>query len=345
MKIKELKTTLTAMIKNQSPVTPMIWGKHGIGKSSIVEQVAKDLGMNCICIMLSQREAVDLLGVLYTKEDKELGISVTDSHPPAWFVTALKKGNLVLFLDEFNLARREVMAASFELVLSKRLNNIQLPDSVFIVCAGNPEDERYNVTPMSDALVDRFLHIKADPDLDSWMDWAKDNVDTSIREFLRSAPNAAYTVDNKDAAFPITIKHSFRSWARVNEVLKLKLADDILLECLQGIVGQDIGLQFVKFLKENLDKPLTAKEMKDLSKAEAKLKEWSTGTDLRMDLISASVENLMESLPKADDFEGIDSFMDYFEKILDMIPEDLAQALDEKVSEKALEQVAEKLEA
>lgn len=344
MKIPGLKTVISEMVKAKSPITPMIWGKHGIGKSSIVEQVAKDLGMNCITIMLSQREAVDLLGVLYTKEDKDLGISVTASHPPDWFVTALKKGNLILFLDEFNLARREVMAASFELVLSKKLNNIQLPDNVFIVCAGNPEDERYNVTPMSDALIDRFLHIKADPDLDSWMDWAKNNIDGSIREFLRATPNAAYTIDGKDQAFPIKLKHSFRSWARANQLLKLNLADDLLLECLEGVVGSEIAFQYMKFCKESLEKPLTGIEMQDKDLAVAKLSGWTNGNEIRMDLISASFENLMELLPLNAPQKEMNAYMDHYAHLLDFIPQDLAQTLDDKVTEKALGQLTEKLE-
>lgn len=344
MKIKELKNTLLAMIKAKTPVTPMIWGKHGIGKSAIVESVAKELGMECMVITLSQREAVDLLGVLYTKEDKELDMSVSSTHPPEFFAKACAKGNLVLFLDEFNLARREVMAAAFELVYARRLNNVKLPDSVFIVCAGNPEDSRYNTTPMSDALIDRFVHIKAEPDLDTWMEWANSNVDKSIREFLRANPNAAFHIDGKDGAFPIVLKHSLRSWARVNDLIKTGLSDENLLECTQGVVGQDIGLAYLKFCKETLDKPLTTEEMQDLEKATAKMKQWQTGSDIRMDLLSASVENLMDALPKPDNQTAIDSYMDHFEKILDMLPEDLAESLDHKITEKLLEAKAAELE-
>jgi MoxR-like ATPase len=146
MNISTVKEVLTAMMNDKTPVTPFLWGRHGIGKSAAVHQAAKALGRRVLDIRISQKEAVDIAGMLYIYEDHELGMSVTSSHPPDWFANALAKGNVVVFFDEMNQGTKEVQNASFEIVLDRKLNNKPLPDSVFIVAAGNPEDDRYSTT-------------------------------------------------------------------------------------------------------------------------------------------------------------------------------------------------------
>lgn len=296
MNTNNLKTLLKTMIQqNVTVATPMLWGQHGIGKSQVVAQVGKELGYKVLDIRLSQKEAIDLSGVLYTFEDKELGQSVTASHAPQWFAEAVKRGKLILFLDEFNMARREVLNAAFELVLDRRLNNIKLPDDVFIVCAGNPEDDRYDVTPMSESLRDRLMHIHVQPDVASWMNWATTSGNTAIHPdvlaFIQATPGAATADDEKNRKFPVEIKHSLRSWERLSAVHKLSLPQEIKFECFRGIVGVEIATAFIRTIAGE-ELPLTADELINRErKTVAKIKKWVTSG--RMDLLSASTQNLI----------------------------------------------------
>lgn len=262
MKLREVKDVLTKLIETETTITPMLWGRHGLGKSSSVRQVGKELGYRVLDIRLAQKEAIDITGMLFTFEDKQLNMAVTANHPPQWFADALKQGKVILFLDEFNMARREVMNAVFELVLDRKLNNSPLPKNVFIVCAGNPEDDRYDVTPMSESLVDRLLHIKVEGDADGWLEYAESaECDARVVSFIRSTPSALYHVNKKDEKFPVEIKHSERSWLdRVNPILKLNFNEEIQFELLCGCVGSDMAALFRKTIqKENM--PISVKEI------------------------------------------------------------------------------------
>lgn len=297
MNIQDTKTVLKALVTSKTPVTPMLWARHGIGKSSAVTQLAKELNYDIYSIILSQKEAVDVAGMLYTFENKALGLSVTASHPPDWFAQALLKGNCVLFLDEFNMARREVMNAAFELVLDRRLNNLKLPDSVFIVCAGNPDDERYDVTPMSESLRDRLMHIKVTPDVDSWLAWAKtknSGIHADVVKFIEVNPKAAYVVDALDTKFPVEIKHSFRSWERVGLVHALNIPYVLKTECIRGIVGQDLAIAFMQSYG-TMNTPIDAIDVLQFnSQTQDKLKGFCDPKKMRVDLITQTIDNLVK---------------------------------------------------
>lgn len=317
MKPSELKAVLTELIRTQTNVTTFIHGQHGSGKSALVRQVANELGYNILTIILSQKEAVDLAGIPYVFEDAKTKDKVTVNYMPDWFSKVCERGKTVIFLDEFNMARRETMAAAFELVLDRRLNNKYLPKDVVIVAAGNPEDERYDVTPMSESLLDRFMHIQLVPEVSEWLNWAKDTkVHQDIINFIQVNPQSLYTKDSKDAKFPVKIKHSGRSYERASQIYNLNIPQEIKQECLFGIIGLENTTAFIKGLEANQEKPLTGEQcVTDLNKVTNMFSKWSKK---RNDLITVSRDNFNEyvKLNKVDP-EVICSF-------LAQLPQDLA---------------------
>ena len=330
MNIKDTIKVCEALAKKQLPITPFLWGRHGLGKSSAIKQLGKKLGYRVLSIILSQKEAVDVAGVLYTFKDDELGISVTAAHPPQWFADALKNGKLILFLDEFNMARKEVMNAAFELVLDRRLNNNVLPDSVFIVAAGNPDDERYDCTPMSESLRDRFMHIKVTADVNGWIAFAKkanSNIHPDVVSFIESDPKAAYVEDKLDERFPVEIKHSFRSWERAGMIHDLELSHSLKHECLSGIVGPELAKAFMLHHGAK-DKPLTVEEILGFNEASKKKLARFCSVDekggMRADLVTASVDNLVRALTEdeARVTAGLPKVLEFFSAL----PDDVLQS-------------------
>jgi hypothetical protein len=323
MKLHDVKTVLKEMIAKKTAVTPMLWGSHGVGKSSVISQVAKDVGYKVFKLILSQKEAVDVAGVLYTYEDPTLNMSVTAAHPPVWFAEALKNGNCILFLDEFNMARREVLNASFEIVLDRCLNNMKLPDSVFVVCAGNPDDERYDVTPLSESLRDRLMHLKVESDVKSWVNWAETSkqIHCDVINFIKTAPQAIRAADERDNTFPVDIKHSERSWERVGAIHQLSLPIRLKLECYRGIVGLELAQAFVKTL-DRTNLPIESTEIlagnqNELSRAIR----FATVSPLRVDLLVQTFENLMIHL---EDHKAQPDEMTNTLKFVEVLPTDLA---------------------
>jgi len=64
----ELYIELSQMAKQRIRCSVMIWGPPGVGKSSIVEQVATANGMQIIDLRLSQLAPTDLRGLPVAKD-------------------------------------------------------------------------------------------------------------------------------------------------------------------------------------------------------------------------------------------------------------------------------------
>jgi len=324
MNIKEVKTLIQAMIEQKCNVTPMFWGRHGLGKSAGGHQAAKALGYKMLDIRLAQKEAIDIAGMLFTFEDKELGMSVTASHPPQWFADALKKGKVIIFFDEFNMARSETTNATFEIVLDRKLNNQKLPDDVFIMCAGNPEDERYQTTPMSESLRDRLMHIKVEGNVDNWLEWAgEEELNPHIVSFIRACPGMLWHQNKLDEKFPVEIRHSERSWERASRIMQLKVDEDLIAECLCGIVGQEIAMAFLKTIeKDNM--PINVKEVFAWKKETAdRLKKYKES--MRQDLIAITCHDFVDYAlkNKAEASKHIESV----KKFINALDESMAQVV------------------
>jgi hypothetical protein len=302
LNIQQCKSVLTTFINNNVDVTPLFWGPHGTGKTEFVKQVAKELGYEYIQVMLSQIEAVDLMGVMYMDFDKDLNASVTDYHPQRWFLRALKKKKVIIHLDEMNRARPEVLKAAFQFVLGREINGHKLPPETAIVVSCNPNDERYTVTEFEDALVDRFMHVKVEPSVDEWLTWARQkndkgqyNIHPDVVAYIATDKKAFRDVNKADSVWPVTINRSGRSWERLSKIHALDMAPELARECFQGMVGLDVAIGFMKSLA-SVEKPLTAKQIFDLTDdTKDKIARFTDPTKVaRLELLKLSIENLIE---------------------------------------------------
>lgn len=84
-----------------------------IGKSSIVEQFAKELDLECVALLGSQLAAEDLIGIPQIKGD------VSKFIPPSLIV---RNKPFCLFIDELNIGLPEIQKAFYSLILNQRIN-------------------------------------------------------------------------------------------------------------------------------------------------------------------------------------------------------------------------------
>lgn len=235
MNAKQTVHTLTYV---PNSISVMLKGNHGIGKSQIVAQVAKNLEIPMIDFRLSQNDVGDIKGIPFQRNGR------TVFSPPEWFpitqqdADELKKllglaedislGRFgdkgILFLDEINRASREVQQAAFELVLDRRLNLRSLPDGWRVVTAINDNDDLYSVGSLDPAFLSRFMVIDFNPTDKEWMDWAVANgVHDSVLQFLTKHPelldpNTDTIRENQQEG----VKKLFdrRSWHRFSDTIK-----------------------------------------------------------------------------------------------------------------------------
>jgi len=232
----ELKENLNILIEQKLPV--FIWGSPGIGKSSIVKEIANEKNLNFIDLRLSLLDPTDLKGIPFFDNKTNQAIWA-----PPNFLPKNKESSGILFLDEINTAPPSVQAAAYQLILDRRVADYELPPNWAIVAAGNNEEDRGVVYKMPPPLLNRFIHLNLEVDFESWKSWAyKNNISSEIIAFLNSEQDLLFNFNpnSEQKAFATP-----RSWEFANKILQK--SDN--LELLSGAIGKDLAIKFYNFKK------------------------------------------------------------------------------------------------
>ncbi len=166
---ENLKNYLNKLVKNQLEISTMIWGAPGIGKSSIVSQVAEAQEIAFIDLRLSQLAPTDLRGLPVAVNGRSKKEGTSTWYPPEFLP---RSGQGILFLDELNMAPPSMQGVAQQLILDRRVGNYQVPEGWFIWAAGNRKEDRASVFDMPGPLANRFLHLEVVADFDSFKKYA-----------------------------------------------------------------------------------------------------------------------------------------------------------------------------
>ena len=238
MKASNLTKSILSLVEQKVPT--FLWGAPGIGKSSIVKQIAQEKNIGFIDLRLALMDPTDLKGIPFY--DKE-------SHTALWAPPAFlpSKGEGILFLDELNSAPPSVQASAYQLILDRRVGEYELPDGWAIVAAGNREGDRGVTYRMPSPLANRFVHFEMEVDVDEWKYWAyKKELDERIIAYISYKSEHLFTFDAKSDVKSFATP---RSWEYVNNILKSTISEELLLDCLGGAVGKDVAVGFLSFCK------------------------------------------------------------------------------------------------
>ena len=224
----ELKTYLSTIVAQRLSMSLMIWGPPGVGKSSVVAQVASDNQLELIDVRLSQLAPTDLRG-LPVPED-----GVAKWYPPEFLP---KKGRGILFLDELNMAPPAVQGIAQQLILDRRVGSYLVPEGWLIWAAGNRKEDRASVFDMPAPLANRFLHLEVGSDFDSFKQHAIGlGYHEQIIAFLSYRPALLHKIDHQRPAWP-----SPRSWSMASRLHAIHLT-------VEAAVGGPTAEEFRAFL-------------------------------------------------------------------------------------------------
>lgn len=238
MNAHNAKRSLMHLCERKVPV--FLWGPPGIGKSSVVSQIAKEQGVGYIDLRLSLLDPTDLRGIPFFSNDKQ-----SAQWAPPSFLPDGSEEKGILFLDELNTAAPMVQASAYQLILDRKIGEYRLPDGWAIVAAGNRENDRGVVFRMAAPLANRFVHLEMEADVPTWQSWAKArNLDMSIIAFITHRPDALFTFntqnDNRSFATP-------RTWEYVHEILSSTPDDDLMMALISGAIGEELAASFLGF--------------------------------------------------------------------------------------------------
>lgn len=256
---------------------PSIVGDAGLGKTALVADVAQQMGASLYTTVVSLVEKGDLaIPVPPLTSDSfvetqrygrlaniQFGYSET-------LVRIIREAEanlnrpIIWLLDEFNRGTQAVQSELMNLVLQRRVNSLQLPGTVHLVIAENPDstmaefaDSNYGVAPGDAAIKDRTVRLVMRPSLTDWLAWASGDstgaprIEPLVQKYLRDHPGQLAPREHGEDLYPTP-----RAWERVSnnltQLLKLpteqwrSLAADIF----SGDLGATVGVEFAEFVKK-----------------------------------------------------------------------------------------------
>lgn len=227
----------------------MLTGRHGIGKSQILTKYYESAGMTVKTLFLGQMsDPGDLLGL----PNKDESTGKTTFMPPYWFPIDGKP--IVLFLDELNRARPEILQTVMDLVLNRKLAGRALPEGSRIISACN-DGEEYQLTDLDPALVSRFNIYTFRPSVEEWLLWAeREGLDQRVISFINANPELLDRSGDTKEDQGLEKDPDRRAWEKVARLLeKIPNPMPVHQKVVAGIIGIQAAAQlFASFHMDEL---------------------------------------------------------------------------------------------
>lgn len=251
---KALKEVLPHVVKSRHPI--LIRSRHGVGKSTLVYDMAEEMGLPVVERRISQMPDVgDLLGMPCPNDEKKR----TEYYPPEWLLEACNNP-VILFFDEVDRGEKQIRQALFELTDSRKIAGVYLhPDTIVIAAVNGDEDNTtdYGVDYLNVAELDRWTTYDVDPTIEDWVLWAAKSEDmlSIIVDFIRDNP-VHLEHEVKEGIVPNKVYPSRRSWHRCSTTLRdANLVEPgkmnvLVYNIVTGFVGFEAASAFADYVRQ-----------------------------------------------------------------------------------------------
>ena len=209
----------------QRPI--LLMGPPGIGKTQIMEQVARECGIGLVSYTITHHTRQSAVGLPFIRERSYGGevCSVTEytmseiiaSVYEKMEETGLKEG--ILFLDEINCVSETLAPTMLQFLQCKMFGNHKVPEGWIIVAAGNPPEYNKSVREFDIVTLDRLKRIDIEENYDVWREYAYEaQIDPAILAYLEIRKDHFYRVENTvDGKQFVTA----RGWEDLSELLRV----------------------------------------------------------------------------------------------------------------------------
>lgn len=234
----------------QRPV--LIIGPPGVGKTQIMEQIAKECGIGLVAYTITHHTRQSAVGLPFL-EKKNFGgreYTVTEytmSEIVASVYNKMEETGLaegILFLDEINCVSETLAPAMLQFLQCKTFGSHKIPAGWIIAAAGNPPEYNKSVREFDVVTLDRMKKIYVEPDFQVWQEYAvQQNIHPAVQSYLKLKPQnlcrIETTVDGKLFATP-------RGWEDLSVLIQV-------YEKLEKRVDREVVVQYLQY-------PLIAKD-------------------------------------------------------------------------------------
>ena len=244
------KDLLRMQIKNHNPT--MVKGPPGIGKTDMIKQVCKEMGISLIMFHPVVSDPTDFKGFPFIGPD---GIARFVPFAELKMLVDAKKPT-VAFLDDLGQAPPSVQAACMQLILGGQINGIKIPDLVTFLAATNRKQDNANVTGILEPVKSRFTTIvELKTSMKDWVQWANQaGLPHEMIAFIRLKPKM---LSDFKATANMTNSPSPRTIHNAAKLFSAGVCNNPALEfpALAGAAGAGFAAEFIGFRKIYKDLP------------------------------------------------------------------------------------------
>lgn len=187
----------------QRPI--LLMGPPGIGKTQIMEQIARECGIALVSYTITHHTRQSAVGLpfIVKKNYGEEEFSVTEytmseiisSVYDKMEKTGLKEG--ILFIDEINCVSETLAPMMLQFLQGKTFGNQKVPEGWVIVTAGNPPEYNKSVREFDVVTLDRIKKIDVEADFDVWKEYAyQQGIHPAVISYLELRRKNFYRVEN-----------------------------------------------------------------------------------------------------------------------------------------------------
>jgi hypothetical protein len=224
----------------------MLHGRPGIGKTEIVQQLAREAGARLYDLRLTTIEPPDLRGLPFYDHETRRTVWYRPEDLPDD-----PDRPTVLFLDELTAAAPTLQPTVYGLLQERRVGRHRLPDACFVVAAGNAVEDGAVAYEMGTALSDRLIHLNVRAEAGDWLARyaVPRGVHPAVTAFIRTRPDLLDTTEEALRRGE-TVACTPRSWARVGSIMgavRDRRARDTMIA---GTLGEAAASEFILVAEE-----------------------------------------------------------------------------------------------
>lgn len=226
----------------------LLVGSRGIGKTDLVKQAAKTLGMGISVSHPGTENPTNAQGFPWLSAEADH--ASFKPYGVLWDVLRSKQPH-VWFWDDLGQAIPAVQAGYMQWAQGGQIGEHKLPEHVRIVAATNDRQHGANAA-MLEPLKDRMTILQVEAQWEDWIGWAAENgCHPDVLGYIAFSPQSLSPEEKKPN---IENSPTPRGWHAVSRWCWRKLADEDLLQAVTGRVGPGRATEFMAFrdLKDKL---------------------------------------------------------------------------------------------